>query len=398
MPPTRTQNGPLENLNGVMDRFQAWTATQPAGSRSQSPAEGVREVTYQEALAAERLRRPTRSGIPRHIGHDLPLDVTHDLATLLTPRKPVAPPPASSIGVSAPKAFFTAGTTAIDSPVQNLAVASKIPSAKREARPKATGKIVAQAAQEVAAIPATVRSTRPRTTKAAQPGRKATRVEAPGVRTVSAKPESRTAIRRPAAKAAVQAALPASPASTSRTTGRPDFRAELMKSLRENGVRLEGASKSGKGGFQMRPVQDAKTPVTGASAINKPGKTLALSPKAKPADSTLANDAMQRSAAVLRSISINLRLSHTEHSQLRSRAADAHQPMAVYVRECALRPALPVIEHSPAMRVNSLPTPPASIREPEPAVIPSRGLGEIAVDLFIRFRTFWLGRRIEVTA
>jgi hypothetical protein len=43
-------HAPTEDINGIMDRFRAWTSTQAAGK----PKDGVRELTYEEAIGASR--------------------------------------------------------------------------------------------------------------------------------------------------------------------------------------------------------------------------------------------------------------------------------------------------------------------------------------------------------
>ena len=384
MPPSRTQNGPTENINGVMDRFQAWTANQPAGPGTHSPAEGVREVTYQEALAAQRLRRPGKPGLAQRIAQDFSIDGTHDLATLLSPQKPSAPLVLDTAAQLPSRSALSASAVIALPPL--TAPAGSTASRSKEVVQKAAGSKEAATGQKVAAAAAPVRSASSKIKKAA-PRNTSVKLDARPAAARTAQPAQKTA-RRPAAGRAAATAV-------TRKTAEPDFKTEFMRSLRK----AAPASETSKRLFEKRPIQESKATSGRASSTMKPGRDLAVASKLQPARSVAAGEARHKPGAILRSISINLRLSLTEHSQLRSLAADAHQPMAVYVRECALRPVMAANEPVPTSRTVSQHIPPAVARATEATpTLPARSLSELTIDLFIRMRTFWLGRRIEVVA
>src|SRR5882672_12741658 len=51
---------PVEDINAVLSRFQAWTGAHLASK----PQEGFREISYEEALKRGRYRRPSYDDLP----------------------------------------------------------------------------------------------------------------------------------------------------------------------------------------------------------------------------------------------------------------------------------------------------------------------------------------------
>ena len=114
------------------------------------------------------------------------------------------------------------------------------------------------------------------------------------------------------------------------------------------------------------------------------------------ADFRLAHaEPVNTATASLRSISMNLRLSHAEHAALRVLAASAKLPMAAYVRVCALRPDY-LENHQPLSDRPTREVPTRTIAEP--AEVTPRSFSETAIDFVSRMRVFLMGRRLEVTA
>jgi predicted DNA binding CopG/RHH family protein len=57
---TQTSRQPVEDINAVLGRFQAWTGTRTKAASK----DGIREISYEEALRSSRYRRPAASGRP----------------------------------------------------------------------------------------------------------------------------------------------------------------------------------------------------------------------------------------------------------------------------------------------------------------------------------------------
>ena len=373
MPPSRTQNGPDENLSGVMGRFQAWNVEQAARQPGATSFEGVREVTYDEALAAQRLRRPVRLGIPQHLTQEVALDATHDLATLLTPKKPVVSAIASANAVP------LKGRT--PEPVKASSPASTATAAKKTTRSASSPVLAVQA-------------------KAVKTGRG----KATGLHAASARPE--TPRGTASARARIIAAAAVEQASSRVEKGRlapPSFKQEMLKQLKMTAADLQSAveskpqiriarSKAVQGKNAATKVLATKSPMRKPSGAKSVPAAAARATSG--ADFRLAHaEPVNTATASLRSISMNLRLSHAEHAALRVLAASAKLPMAAYVRVCALRPDY-LENHQP---LSDRPTR-QGLTIAEPAEVTPRSFSETAIDFVSRMRVFLMGRRLEVTA
>ncbi len=409
MPPPHLESNLNDDLSVVVGRFQAWEAIQ----NDQQPAmagKGVQEVTYEEALAARRLRRPPRPSLPP----ELPgMDATTGVASEVLAKNVLAPPPDQAVAalkelVQAATARATAARTRPNQAVPaKVSATSPSLAAPMQARQPAASRLVSKA-KGVAVVKAKgLAAALGNSTAAAliHSGQQS----ATGKRVASSKAvpavgpmASRSVTQKAAALASPRMAPALKREASARSglakrRGSRTFEGALAAAMRQQSKIMPAASAKS---TPAKPASGQVTTVKAAFSAKNEASRSGVNPAVKAAPSAkLATRQYSSAESSLRSISINVRLSSAEHARVRRDASASGSTLAAYVRNCTLGVGLAKELAAPANRPPKLEPPLQVAKEMIGAATAAHpGALTIAGGFLARIRAFWSVKGLAVQA
>lgn len=364
MPLPQVQTSPQEDLSVVMGRFHEWDAIQNATAPGRVH-EGLRELSYEEAIEASRSRRASKPPMPPVVARQL----------------------ISEAGIPT----VVPGEPGLDLLPTGVVLAGKSPAKARGlARPRKQAAVAAMVAVPIrkgAKKPAASRKHAPTAGKFANEKSSVDTADSVSKRVASVK-----------ARKSTNAQVSANEPGTFREAlAASVFAASIKKSQGSAGVRsrrktvnvvasetVKARGQSGVPGRSRSIIESAKIPV-------KKGSSCLLGS---------ARPVAAREGAVSRTISLKLRLSEYEQAGLQAAAREAGVSLGIYMRQSALqftseREKQPVLrERNPARRAGELPEAVATLFESYQQSLPD----EKAPSLLSRMRIFWFGKRVAAIA
>jgi hypothetical protein len=418
MPPPHLQSSPQEDLSAVMGRFHAWDAGRKTTAPS-APAEGMRELSYEEALAFSNARRPARHSVAS-AKIAVPATLVGDIPAAPTD-KPLEPMVSrASSGRSAPSEEFPAQLKAQPS----VRSTRKVPGRKRaNAKQARAAAVSAQSAAAKSASGALVsrKSARASGDKAQGAGVQAARAAklaapayaTPGKAVRASKPRKGTVSME-----TVSAVVNSRPGATPFTATRKIPAKQARQTKKEAGTSAARSSMTFRGALAACLVEapHSRTAVQPAPAGKKP-PARAVSLRASKATSreghrgtakqaagkravsaTLAGKAVARKPveSIARTISVNLRLSQAEHDRMSRGATEADLSLAAFIRESTLRFQVSRQREKQALLETGFGTPSHLLTDDESydrPIVEASG-----PSLLMRMKNFWLGRRLTAIA